>query len=64
MGKNSQPWTKFDPLTTILFWYYNSKQFGDNTNVTLVTPRIKKSLDFLSNFNFVAKNLKRLAKYG
>ena len=35
-----------------------------STNVTLVTPRIKKSLDFLSNFNFITINLRNLAKYG
>ena len=30
-----------------------------NANVTLVTHKIKKSLDFLCNFNFITKNLKR-----
>ena len=34
-----------------------------STNVILVTPRIKKSLDFLSNFNFITINLRNLAKY-
>ena len=29
----------------------------------LVTPRSKKSLDFLSNFNFMTKRLTRLGKY-
>ena len=23
MGKNCSPWTKFDPLTAIIFWIYN-----------------------------------------
>ena len=23
MGKNFSPWTKFDPLTTNIFWIYN-----------------------------------------
>ena len=70
MGNNSSLWTKFDLLTTIIFWIYNFKEFGHNTiclkliSVTLVTPKIKKSLDFLSNFNFLTKKLKRFAKYG
>ena len=33
-------------------------------SLCLVTPKAKKSLDFLHNFNFTIKNLKILAKYG
>ena len=33
-------------------------------SLCLVTPKAKKSLDFLNNFNFTIKNLKILAKYG
>ena len=34
-----------------------------NTNVKLASPRIKESLDFLSNFNFITKKKnKKLGK--
>ena len=70
MGKNSSQWTKFDSLTIIIFEFTSLsivRSLGIinfvNTNVTLVTPRIKKSLDSVSSFNVITKNLKNLAKY-
>ena len=69
MGKNSSLWTKVDPLkllasfefTTLAVWtQQNLLLFLNlNTNVILVKPRSKTSLDFLNNLNFTAKKKKK-----
>ena len=79
MDENPPPMKKFDPSTTNLsrsFEFIQLEQFGHNqicyllifinlnTNMMPFKARRKDSLQFLSNFNFTTKNVKRLAKYG
>ena len=65
MGKNSSPWTKFDPLTTNIFRIYNFITLEIIKFVALhksqhqfyvsQIQKQKNSLDFLNNFKFTKK---------
>ena len=71
MCKNCSPWTKFDPLTTSVFWIYNFSSLDKtkfvpfqnlNTNLMLVTPTQKQKVTWLSQQFQVPK--KKIEKFG
>ena len=64
MGKNSSPWTKFDPLTTNIFWIYFSSL--DIYNKICYSSQILTPMyiyEMQQKFQFY-KILKIFAKYG
>ena len=71
MGKNSWPWVKVDPLVIIIFWFYNLAAwrqkkllFSLKIYYVRVTPRSKKSPDFLRYCKFTTeKKIEEWEKY-